>query len=57
MAIMVGWTPAICVVLSIGTFALIQTLHVNQHSTYCKTKAEWIKTLPSNLRSQIRNYD
>lgn len=38
-----------------GTLTFVQVLHIAKHSTYCKTESEWIRTLPLDIRDQLRN--
>ena len=41
-------------ILGIGVvFGFIQGLHIAKHDTYCKTEAEWIKTLPFEIQQQL----
>ena len=41
-------------ILGVGLLlAFIQGLHIAKHDTYCKTEAEWIKTLPREIQQQL----
>jgi len=31
----------------------IELLHVQKHDTYCKTEADWVRTLPPEIRDQL----
>ena len=43
------------VFLLLGTLTFVQVLHAAKHSAYCKTEAEWLRTLPPDIRNQLKN--
>ncbi len=43
------------VFILLGTLTFVQVLHTAKHDTYCLTEAEWLGTLPSNIRNQLRS--
>ncbi len=40
--------------MTVLPLVFIETLHVIKHENYCKTEAEWIKSLPPKVRNQLR---
>ena len=46
--------PVIVLVYAVLFFSAVELYHIYRHDTFCKTEAEWIKTLPPKVRNQLR---
>ena len=45
---------ALIVIGASSVLVAVESLHIYQHSDYCKSKSEWIKTYPPEIRRQLR---
>ena len=50
----VPWEVMGLIALIGGSLMFIQSLHLAKHDAYCKTYAEWVDTLPPDLRYELR---
>lgn len=41
--------------LLVGSLTFVQILHTAKHNAYCKTEAEWLRALPTDIKNQLKD--